>query len=202
MIPSLEFTAAEQSDRTPEPETLARAIKLFLASGCFHLTGAFSGAHMQSLRETFATRYESYFRAERFEGAKSVGPRRWQTAIDFSEPFNSPQLYANPLILPILQGLLGSNLFLGIFGAVTSLSGAELQHRHRDNPLLFSELINGFLPPYTINLFVPLIEFNEGNGTTRLFPGTHLKGNDDGSVSTGIDPVIPVGSCLLMDYRL
>lgn len=202
MIPLLEFTPQEHQAQALAPDTLARAIKLFTMSGCLQLAGVFPAEFIQSLHEAFMARYESYFRAGRFDDAKSVGHQRLQLAVDFSFPFNAPQLYAHPLILPILRGLLGDNLFLGIFGSVASLPGAALQHFHRDNPLLFSELVNRFLPPYAINLFIPLIDFNERTGTTRLFPGTHVKGSEQAESSPGFDPVVPVGSCLLMDYRL
>jgi len=201
-IPTLEYTPEEQSARLLQPETVTRAAKQFTTSGCLFLARAFPESFIQTLREAFFARYEAYFNAGQFAEAKPVGEKRIQTTVDFSPPFNSAELYANPLVLPILQALLGENLFMGIFGGVTSLPGAELQHYHRDNPLLFSDLINSFLPPYAINLFVPLIEFNEVTGTTRLFPGTHLKPSTDAPISEGVDPVVPPGSCLLMDYRL
>jgi hypothetical protein len=202
MIPTLELSEEERQTQTLRSETTERARKTFAAKGCLLMADAFPAAFISGLRDEYFARYERYFGDGNFKEAKSVGHRRLQLSVPFSPPFSAPVLYANPLILPILHGLLGTNLFLGIFGSVTSLPGSELQHLHRDNPLLFSELVNRFLPPYAINLFVPLVEFNERTGTTRLFPDTHLKGDEDAAKSPGFDPVVPVGSCLLMDYRL
>ena len=201
-VPVLEFTPGEVASQTLEADTLARAAKLFTSAGCLHLVDAFSDAFIQSLREAYFARYEAYFHAEHFEGAKQVGHRRIQIVVDLALPFNSPALYANPLILPILKALLGTELYFGIFGSVTSLPGANEQHFHRDNPLLFGEAVNRFLPPYAINLFVPLVEFNESTGTTRLFPGTHVKTGPEARGCAGVEPVVRPGSCLLMDYRL
>lgn len=201
-VPVLEFTSPEVVSRTLEADTLARATQLFASAGCLHIVDAFPVEFIQSLREAYLARYETYFREGRFDDAKQVGHRRIQIAVDLSLPFNSPALYANPLILPILKALLGNELYFGIFGSVTSLPGSEDQHFHRDNPLLFSESVNRFLPPYAINLFVPLIEFNETTGTTRLFPTTHVKSGREAVSCAGIEPLIRVGSCLLMDYRL
>ncbi len=202
MIPELEFTPTELQSQALGAETLQRATTLFNASGCLQLKGLFPTGFIHTLREAYLERYQSYFRAGKFDDAKPVGTGRYQVAVEFSAPFNAPQLYASPLILPILQALLGSNLFLGIFGSVTSLPGAEAQHRHRDNPLLFSAQINRFLPPFAINLFVPLVDFNERTGTTRLFPGTHVKSGEEAEGAPGFDPMVPCGSCLLADYRL
>jgi ectoine hydroxylase-related dioxygenase (phytanoyl-CoA dioxygenase family) len=154
------------------------------------------------LSAAFFARFGAFFRDGEFAGVKAVGNRRLQVPVDFSAPFGSPDLYANPLILPILQALLGPGLFFGIFGSVTSLPGAEDQHLHRDNPLLFGEAINRFLPPYAINLFVPLVEFNAMTGTTRLLPGTHVRTGPEALQHPACDPIVRVGSCLLMDYRL
>lgn len=201
-VPVLEFTPGELASRTLEADTVARAAKLFTSAGCLHLVDAFPVEFIDSLREAYFSRYEAYFRDGHFEDAKKVGHRRIQIAVELSLPFNSPLLYGNPLILPILKAILGEGLYFGIFGSVTSLPGAEEQHLHRDNPLLFNEAINRFLPPYAINLFVPLIEFNESTGTTRLFPGTQIKTGPEARGCAGVEPVVRVGSCLLMDYRL
>lgn len=201
-VPALEFTPKELQTQVMEPETLARAVKLFTSAGCLHVVDVFPVEFIRSLHAAYLARYETYFAGGQFNDAKSVGDRRVQIAVEFSLPFNSPTLYAHPLILPILKTLMGENLFFGIFGSVTSLPGAKDQHLHRDNPLLFSESINRFLPPYAINLFVPLIEFNESTGTTRLFPGTHLKGSTEAASCLPVDPVVRLGSCVLMDYRL
>ena len=44
----------------------------------------------------------------------------------------------------------------GSFGAVTSLSGAEDQHVHRDHPFLFQEeAIDVLMPAFAVNVVVP-----------------------------------------------
>jgi Phytanoyl-CoA dioxygenase (PhyH) len=201
-VPVVQFTAAEREAQALAPATLADAVKQFTATGCLHLDGVFPVELVESWRAAFLARHGDFLAAEKFEGTKPVGHRRIQLPVEFSPPFSAPSLYAHPFILPILQALLGPRMFFGIFGSVTSLPGAEAQGFHRDNPLLFGDAINRFLPPYAINLFVPLIEFNDRTGTTRLFPGTHVRSGPEALGHAGVDPVVRVGSCLLMDYRL
>lgn len=147
-------------------------------------------------------RYASRFAAGRPEDALKVGSRRFMLTVEMEAPFLDEALYANPLVLPVLQQLLGPDLVLGSFASVTSLPGAKEQHLHRDNPLLFGPALNRFLPPHAINLFIPLREFNKTNGTTRLMPGSHLKPDEEGKLSPALDPVVPLGCGLLVDYRL
>jgi ectoine hydroxylase-related dioxygenase (phytanoyl-CoA dioxygenase family) len=98
--------------------------------------------------------------------------------------------------------VLGEEMVLGCAGTVTSLPGAQDQHVHRDGPPLFNKAVNRMAPAHAINFFVPLVELNENTGTTRLFPGTHTNTDLDPASAPFVDPIVPVGSCLLVDYRL
>jgi ectoine hydroxylase-related dioxygenase (phytanoyl-CoA dioxygenase family) len=133
---------------------------------------------------------------------RPAGNRRFQSPLDLSDGFNTPQLYANPFVLPILKAVLGDEMVLGACGAVTSLPGAQEQHVHRDGPPLFNKAVNRMAPAHGVNFFVPLVEFNEMTGTTRIFPGTQTDTDLDPKTAPQVDPIIPLGSCLLMDYRL
>ena len=89
-------------------------------------------------------------------------------------PFNTPLLYANPLVFPIIQQILGRDCILGGFGAVFSLPGAPNQNVHRDFPGLFDRSVDILIPSFAINLIVPLVELNDLNGTTRVWTGSHI----------------------------
>ena len=94
--------------------------------------------------------------------------------ITLEGPFNNPEIYANQLLLPLFERLLGNDFILQSYGAVISLPGADLQRLHKDTGSLFedSELVSR-LPSYAITLGIPLIEMNGINGTTRVIPGSH-----------------------------
>jgi ectoine hydroxylase-related dioxygenase (phytanoyl-CoA dioxygenase family) len=121
-------------------------------------------------------------------------------SVRLTGPFLDPRLYANPLLLPVLQQLLGADLLIDNFTCVIALPGAGEQHLHRDHPALFPESpqVSQDLKPYAITLVIPLVDLTPETGTTRLFPGTN-RGNPPGEEAL---PFISRGECFLMDYRI
>ena len=103
-----------------------------------------------------------------------------------------------------MQDALGAECILGSFGAITALPGAEDQHVHRDHPFLFQdEAIDTAMPAYAINVIIPLVGMDAGHGTTRVWPGSHRVWSEDKAKQLpSEDPVAPVGSCIIIDYRL
>jgi ectoine hydroxylase-related dioxygenase (phytanoyl-CoA dioxygenase family) len=96
------------------------------------------------------------------------------TTVNLIPPFDSPLLFANPYLLPILSAALGDDYVVGAYGAVCSLPSAAAQHRHADGGLLFrSTGVDWLLPPAAITVVIPLIEMNEIHGTTTLWLGSH-----------------------------
>ena len=201
MLTELKFTPEECMGALPPSEKLIAGAKALRIHGCVLLRDIFPPAFIATLKEEFLARNGDRLHSAPGVSGK-VGNRRFQTPVSISGPFNNAQLYANPLALPILRAVLGDELILGCFGAVTSLPGATEQHIHRDGPPLFNKVVNRIVPTHAVNLFVPLVEFNESTGTTRLYPGTHTDTDTPPEKAAFIDPVVPVGSCLLMDYRL
>lgn len=202
MLATIEYTPEERAANAPKPETTIRAATVLRAQGCVLLRGVFSSELIATLRYACSARHDSRLREDRTNGADEVGNKRFQIPLELSDPFNDPQLYANPFALPILRAVLGEDLILGCCGTVTSMPGAREQHVHRDGPPLFNQVVNRIAPAHAVNFFVPLIELNESTGSTRLFPETHINTDLDPTTAAFVDPVVPVGSCFLMDYRL
>lgn len=202
MLITIEFTAEERAARSPASEKVTRAATALRTHGCVFLRDVLPAPFVAALRDAFLARQSDQLQAALRDEAGGVGHKRFQVPLDLSGPFNDPQLYANPFVLPILRAVLGEELVLGGCGTVTSLPGATDQHVHRDGPPLFNKVVNRMVPAHAVDLFVPLIELNEHTGSTRLFPDTHINTDLDPATATFVDPVIPVGSCLLIDYRL
>lgn len=55
------------------------------------------------------------------------------------------------------------------------------------------------MPTYALTFGLPLIEMNDLSGTTAIWPGSHRRGSHEGHEP--LRPVIPLGSCMLWDYR-
>ena len=202
MLPKLEISQEERTAGGPTPETVRKGAAALRLHGCLLLPEIFTREFIAELRDLHFARNAALLQAQRPDNSGEVGNRRFQSPLAISGAFSTPNLYANPFALPILRAVLGEEMILGGCGTVTSLPGARDQHVHRDGPPLFNRAINRIQPAHAVDFFVPLIDFNASTGTTRLFPGTHLDTEADPAKSPSVEPAIPAGSCLLMDYRL
>jgi ectoine hydroxylase-related dioxygenase (phytanoyl-CoA dioxygenase family) len=199
IIPSVD----ELRDGEPSRDTVDDAVRLFRAHGCVQIDGVFRTDLLRKVRKAYLERYVSHFEKPNDDDILRVSARRVQITVEITPPFNSPALYANPFVYPILEELLGSTFVLNSFGSVVSLPGAPNQHVHRDHPALFdTHPADLFSPPFAITVIVPLVDMNAMTGTTRMLPGSHVLFDEEGLSRPSYDPEAPVGSCLLMDYRL
>ena len=202
MIPTIQFTPHERLAQAIQMETLEQATKLFRANGCLLLENVFPQALITELYAAYFTRYHRYFRADKYPDALTVGDKRYQVTVDFEPPFNTPLLYAHPLMLSIFRSLLGEDCVLGSFASVASLPGSSVQHVHRDGVALFPNVPGKMIPSYAITLVIPLVALNDLHGTTRIWPGTHRQDGEVSPNSDCVEPRVPLGSCFLMDYRV
>lgn len=189
---------------------LQQAARLFLENGCVVLKNAFDADLIQNLHDEFSASYGRYFQDEQFDDALRVGDKRNMVTVRVQGGFNSPAIYANPRTFGLLKYLLSDSLILGSVGAVCALPGAEWQHQHRDHANIFdtSMVYPGgdscypVLPPYAITMVVPLVPLTEATGSTRLWPGSHLVVDSKAMDGSPADPLVMLGDCYLMDYRL
>lgn len=200
-LPSIRFSPTEIESRVIGEHTLLKAAKIFQESGALLIENAFEPVFINHLHETLATRHGDYFRDEDFADALLTGNRRRMFTLELEPPFVSSELYANPLVFPIIRHLIGWQCILLGFGVVVSLPGAKEQNAHRDHPYLFDEAIDLTLPPSTISMLVPLVELNDITGTTKIWRGSHAVGDDRVADLAVFKPHAPVGSCLLIDFR-
>ena len=122
-------------------------------------------------------------------------------ALHLTKGFGDPLLFANPYVVALVREVLEPTAILEAYGAVVSLSGAPAQPNHFDAPHLYGADISALLPAHALTFALPLIEMNETHGTTSLWPGSHRWRNKN-EKSERIEPVIPIGSCMLWDFRL
>ena len=133
-----------------------------------------------------------------------VGTGRRMLPVPIAGVFDDPAIYASEKLMQFLGQLHGQGFVLNCFTCINSEPGAQDQHIHRDYGGLFADKIDTFCPSFAINLLVPLAPFNPVNGTTRVWPGSHRKPDlsDDPMEKGHFDPELPLGSALLVDYRL
>src|SRR5262249_30937676 len=191
---------AERVAGTLGSKTVEHASQCFRKEGALIVEDIVDAAVIVRAREAFGATY-SQFCSKRNDVAK-VGGRRFMITVNLEPPFDDPQLFANPYLLPVLNAALNDGLVLGAFGVVCSLPSAPAQHQHDDGGTLFPQPgLNGALPAAAITVAIPLLEMNEVHGTTAMWLGSHRDENR-ALKETAIEPVVREGSCMLWDFRL
>jgi ectoine hydroxylase-related dioxygenase (phytanoyl-CoA dioxygenase family) len=137
-----------------------------------------------------------------------VGPSRVQLPVRLTGPLLDPMLYAHPLLLRMLEPLLGRKFVIDSFTCIVAFPGAPEQRLHRDHDDLFMDRqeLRERLRPYAITVTIPLIDFSEDTGATRLFAGSQALGwpgvEEQLGEAEGNLAYVKRGGCYLMDYRL
>jgi ectoine hydroxylase-related dioxygenase (phytanoyl-CoA dioxygenase family) len=204
VIPVIRLSDDELSADAVGPATRLLARQLLASKGAVSIENAFTPEFILSLRSQFMAGNARHLTDCETDGTLKVGDKRILVPVEITGAFNTPELYANPFVLPLVQDALGADCVLGSFGVVTALPGAEDQHVHRDHPFLFNkEGIDIAVPAYAVNVIIPLVDVNEHQGTTRLWPGSHHVWHwDEAQNLPSEDLTARTGSCVLMDYRL
>lgn len=132
-----------------------------------------------------------------------------------TQPFCNDQVISNSFIKPVVQSLLGDDAKLVYAGLILSFPGSADQPWHRDGTALFADNefpIGQALPPYALNIFIPLDDVTSDVGPTEFCVGSHIRekaievmkeietGNEAGT--TIIGPLLKMGDALIYDYRV
>lgn len=201
-MPVLRYTDADRASAKVAPELLALGASLFQTYGTLQVDNAFAPEAIERIQQIFFERYLPYFREDNHPDALRLGDKRYMLTVDIDETFGDPGLLGAPMVLPIIRKILGNDCVLGAYTAVISLPGSRDQRLHKDHPALFPETQWHFgLPCFATQIIIPLVPLNEFTGTTRLYKGTHLLPTEQAEDAGSQDPVVPLGSCLLTDYR-
>jgi hypothetical protein len=198
---ALTFDADEVAAGAARDETVARAAALVDAHGYLVLPNALQRELVRRLQAAYLQMLAAGLASGRGRGM-DVGDRRYMIPVEIRPPFDDPHVYAAPLVLPILERLLGSDLVLDSFGSVVAMPGAAAQARHKDHDLLFADELGARLPCHAVTLVVPLVDLDPLVGTTAVLPGSHraaLGAADEAELEL---PYVSMGGCYLMDYRL
>jgi len=134
-------------------------------------------------------------------------------------PSNPNDASRSSWITSWMQRLLPSRPAVSYEGAILSSPGAKSQRFHADAGALHLQLSAQFSRHRLFNLFIPLIDLDEGGGGTMMWPGSHLwrtradayyaalerSGSleaDERAMSEMAVPACPAGGLLLFDSRL
>ena len=121
MIPTIEISLEEFKTGLINDETLQKAYELFTLHGVLLVKNVFMREFIEKLRKSFLSNYKTYLNDRKFKDALKVGDKQHMVTIKLIKPFNTPYLYANLLIFPIIQRILGQNCIINSFTSVVSL---------------------------------------------------------------------------------
>ena len=203
-IPTIQLPPRIPVGELSNPQLIDISSRFFKDNGVLQIDNLFDKNLVNNLYKSFYSDYQPYFESGEYADSLEVGDKRRMISVRVKSVFNNPLLYGNPFLLKLMQKLLGEDFILGSFGAVISLPGAKHQHVHRDHPPLFDdEQIDAKLPSFAITAVIPLVDLTEATGSTRVWKKSHLiKRSLEHKVSDSFVPLMPTGSCYLMDYQL
>lgn len=202
--PRVRLSDEEQRCGRLEPSTQALLLALFRQQGVVQVDNLYSLDHIARLQAAFQLQQATYLDGRDHDDVLRVGDRRYMLTMALDEVFGAPEMVASGLYLPLMQALLGPDCILGAYTAVVSMPGSADQEPHKDHSALFEEM--GWqhgLPTFAAQVIVPLRALDETTGATRVFKGSqHVPLHRAVESLPHQDPVVPLGSGLLLDYSV
>jgi ectoine hydroxylase-related dioxygenase (phytanoyl-CoA dioxygenase family) len=210
---------------TPTPEEkaagrlseghLAAAVAALEVDGLVLLENIVDLDHIAALRERVLADSELLL-------ARKDRPFNWNTGnLQQDPPPFPPYLYrdvmVNDLVIDVTFAVLGSGMKNILYSGNTALPSKDRQPVHADLGHLWPNLKH-IHPPYAIVANIPLVDVSPENGSTEVWPGTHLDPSitwQTGSIevpeedlarwretSPPFQPTYKAGSVLIRDVRL
>ena len=204
MKAQLRITDAECLAGLPTRQSVERARDLFLQEGFVWLENLFPRAFVTGLSEAWFAGHGALDDDSLSRCGLVVGERRVMVPLPLAAPFDSPRFYAHPILMVLLNLLLGEEFVLSSASVIVALAGAPAQRMHRDDalPFGFSEA-SARVPPIAITVAIPFVDLSLKTGSTAIYPGSHQVLRSADSFCDGqVLPLPQLGDAYLMDYRL
>lgn len=160
----------EIAARTLSDQHLETAIRELQVTGYVIFEDVLDAPRVQQLHRAFMDIFERYV-AE--IGDNRGKQRQGGVPLPIQGAFADPDLAGNPMVIDLLERLLGPDLVCSYFASDTPMPGSEYQPVHRDGKELFPG-VPVTVPPYMYELNVPLVDFRQDNGPLEVWPRTHL----------------------------
>ena len=197
----IQLTNAEQANGSLCDAHLNLAIRLLREVGAVILENAVPFEIVKEARTAY------------FDAIRCGMIRKVRHALEM--PFLHHQFITNPFSLQVIEVAMGKKVALfrcGIHDVPPDIDGNQVEKSpHRDGNHLFPEL-PCVLPVSGIYVNIPLVDFSEENGATKIWPGSHLIMDSPpedvrylGERSKhlpALQTVMPLGSLILRDMRL
>lgn len=208
----MNFTSAAPVEPDPSPLTeceLAAARRQFRDSGMVVLPAVFEPEFIRRLD----TAYQELLAARPVDRVQATsGEQHVQMQMPLRPPFSDADLVANAYVCQILTAELGDGFACSYYNSNTAYPGSTRQPVHRDSDHVFGQQLPVATPPTGIVLNIPLCDFSVHNGSTEVWPATHLlvdrPGDEQVSLTERTEVLgsrrldVPAGSAVLRDPRV
>jgi ectoine hydroxylase-related dioxygenase (phytanoyl-CoA dioxygenase family) len=134
----------------------------------------------KKLIKEWAQAFEKLF-LKRQNQLGGLAPReiaRYYLTLPWVPPFANESVFANPLILGVLERVFFQEYVMVQLGVDLPVQGSDYQEIHRDFRPLFSDQI--VTPLYALAVNFPLVEVTAENGPFQMARGTHLLPREEG----------------------
>ncbi len=168
---ALDFTPDELRSGQMSQIHLETAVNALKTDGYVVLNDVIDRAHLESLRERMLDDLQKIL-------ARDDTPFNFNAGnVQQDPPPMHPYLFRdvllNDMVIAVTQAMLGAGLKNSYYSGNTALPGDQMQPVHADMGQLWPNLERA-TPPYSLVVNVPLVDMSAENGSTELWPGTHL----------------------------
>ena len=126
----------------------SHAARRFTDSGVLILKNLLPTERITALHEAYTARYGNIGPGSAGDHIREVGDRRLMISLPVSGAFAAPEFFANPVAMSLVRAVLGDDVILGSYVAVTSMAGAKAQRLHADQEGLFGDItLDASVPP-------------------------------------------------------
>lgn len=171
------------------------------------------GGFPPDLIDTLRTAYDELL-ASRPEGRvqNTSGEQHVQMQVPLVPPFSDELVVLHPIVRQLMTATLGDDFACSYYNSNTAYPGSTHQRVHRDMNPIYGATYDVPTPPTAIVLNIPLCDFTVENGSTEVWPGSHLIVDTPADADVTLDDRIPAlssrrlnvtaGSIVLRDLRV
>lgn len=215
MIESIPISPEERDTGEISQDNLARANRALREDGIVVLEDIVDLSHIKTLRERMTEDLQKIL-------ARPDAPFNFNTGNVQQDPPPFPpflfrDILVNDIVISVTKSILGDGLKNTFYSGNTALPSGNRQPVHADSGQLWPDLLVA-TPAYQLVVNIPLVDMSDRNGSTEIWPGTHLdttvyvqhgdiKVPQDAlerrqAVSPPIQPTVRLGSVVIRDIRL
>ena len=173
----MKLTTASRLPKLLAPEKLTEAVRTFRDTGVVVVEDVFAPNLLKAVQADYDLQLADYLEKKgglaALEG-KTFGKNHIGFFPDMRTVIGDAALAANGFAVQIMTELLGSRLACSFYHTNTACPGSGVQPIHRDSQHLFGTEMSVPHPVCSLVLNIPLCDFNESNGSTEYWPGSHL----------------------------